>query len=70
MPIKLKDITFYTPGEVAKIMSLHPITVRNMMRLGQLPAHKFGGRWYISEDKLAAVISGEIDTNPKTAGDK
>ena len=70
MPIKLKDVTFYTPDEVGKIVNLHAVTMRNMMRLGRLPGHKFGGRWYISEDKLAAIISGEINTNPKTDGAK
>ena len=51
---------FYTPEEVGEIMGLHPVTVRNMFRSGQLPGHKFGGKWYISQDKLTAAISGEI----------
>lgn len=65
--IKIGNRTFYTPEEVGEIMGLHPVTVRNMFRSGQLPGHKFGGKWYISEDKLTAAIAGEIEPPaPKT----
>jgi len=50
---------FYTPEEVGEILGLHPVTIRNQMRLGQLPGHKFGGRWYISEERLTAAFTGD-----------
>lgn len=59
MAIKIGPKTFYTPGEVGEILHLNAVTVRNLMRAGRLPAHKFGGRWYISEDKLSAAFSGD-----------
>lgn len=59
MAIKIGPKTFYTPGEVGEILGIHAVTVRNLMRAGRLPAHKFGGRWYISEDKLSAAFDGE-----------
>jgi len=62
MAIKIGPKTFYTPGEVGEILGIHAVTVRNLMRAGRLPAHKFGGRWYISEDKLSAAFSGDWQT--------
>jgi len=59
MPIVIGKNKFYSPVEVGELLGLHPVTVRNRMRSGELLAHKFGGRWYISEEKLAAALDGE-----------
>ena len=66
MPIIIGITKYLSAEEVAEILHLNPITVRNKMRTGQLPGHKFGGRWYISEDQLAqAFIAGDAQTkNP------
>jgi len=65
MAIKIGPKTFYTPGEVGEILGIHAVTVRNLMRAGRLPAHKFGGRWFISEDQLAqAFAAGDQQTKP------
>lgn len=59
MPIIIGITKYLSAEEVAEILHLNPITVRNKMRTGQLPGHKFGGRWYISEEHLAqAFIAG------------
>jgi len=65
MPIVIKETKFFSAGEVGKILKLNAVTIRNKMRMGQLPAHKFGGRWFISEDQLAqAFAAGDQQTKP------
>lgn len=56
MPIVLADSKFFTVEEVGEIFGLHPVTIRNMMRLKRIPARKFGGRWYISEANLQQAL--------------
>jgi excisionase family DNA binding protein len=40
-----KKIEFYTAEEVAKVLRLHPYTVRRLCREKKVPAFKFGGQW-------------------------
>lgn len=38
--------------EAAKRMGLHPAHVRRLVREGEIPAHKVGARWLVSESAL------------------
>ncbi len=40
-----KQVKFYTAEEIAKILRLHPYTVRRLSREKKIPAFKFGGQW-------------------------
>jgi len=65
MAVIIGTTKYFSAEEVAEILHLNPITVRNKMRMGQLPGHKFGGRWYISEEQLAqAFAAGDQQTKP------
>ena len=40
-----EKIEFYTAEEVAKVLRLHPYTIRRLCREKKVPAFKFGGQW-------------------------
>ena len=48
----MKTIETLTPGEVAKILKLHPFTVTRLAREGKIPAFKVGGVWRVRKDQF------------------
>jgi excisionase family DNA binding protein len=42
-----KDVRF-----AAKRLSIHPESVKRLIRLGKLPARKFANKWFIHKDVL------------------
>lgn len=60
--VKLETTTAYTVQEVAERIHRTPVTVRNYIREGRLRAQKVGNTWYITEETLTELITGE---NPK-----
>lgn len=44
----------------SKILKVHPETVKRLIREGKLPATKFGNKWIIERDLLAA-FAGSYD---------
>jgi len=57
----MKTIETFTPGEVAKILKLHPFTVTRLAREGKIPAFKVGGVWRVRKDQFERWI--ETRTN-------
>jgi len=47
-----KKIDFYTAEEVAKVLRLHPYTVRRLCREKKVPAFKFGGQWRFNKEEI------------------
>ena len=47
-----KKINFYTAEEVAKVLRLHPYTVRRLCREKKVPAFKFGGQWRFRKSEI------------------
>ncbi|MCL0094452.1 helix-turn-helix domain-containing protein [Dehalococcoidales bacterium] len=45
---------FISVLEAAKILRVHPETVRRLCRQGDLPPQRFGNTWFIDRDKLWA----------------
>jgi excisionase family DNA binding protein len=43
--------------EAAKVLKVHPETVKRLIRDGKLPATKFGNKWLVEKDRLA-VFAG------------
>ena len=54
--ILVMDIRFYTPQEVADMLRLRVQTVYEYIRMGKLPAARFGNRYRISEDDIKEFI--------------
>jgi len=47
-----EKIEFYTAEEVAKVLRLHPYTVRRLCREKKVPAFKFGGQWRFNAEAI------------------
>jgi excisionase family DNA binding protein len=47
-----------SPDEVAKLLELNRHTVYRLLRDGELPGSRIGGRWFVSTEALAARIRG------------
>jgi excisionase family DNA binding protein len=55
-----------TAEEAAKRLKMHPVTVRRMLRDGQLPGRKVGARqWRVSTAALKAYMSAGEKAEPK-----
>ena len=52
-----KKIKFYTAEEVAKVLRLHPYTVRRLCREKKVPAFKFGGQWRFDKEKINTLVN-------------
>ena len=55
-----EKIKYYTVDEVAKVLRLHPYTVRRLCREKRVPAFKFGGQWRFRKDDI-----GKWSNNPE-----
>ena len=53
-----KDVTVFTPVEVAEIMAVKETTVLKWLRGGILPGFKAGRLWRISESHLSEFMKG------------
>ena len=53
-----ENVEFYTVDEVAKVLKLHPYTVRRLCREKRVPAFKFGGQWRFRKDEINAWSKG------------
>ena len=47
-----KQAKFYTAEEIAKVLRLHPYTIRRLSREKKIPAFKFGGQWRYRKDEI------------------
>ena len=47
-----KQAKFYTAEEIAKVLKLHPYTIRRLSREKKIPAFKFGGQWRYRKDEI------------------
>ena len=46
----------YTVDDVAKIVKMHPRTIRRYIEKGQIRAERIGGSWRISEEALSGMF--------------
>ncbi len=49
------------PHEIAKFLKLTPPSIRRLIRAGELPSVKIGGRLYIVKDMLEQKIKEKFD---------
>ena len=52
----MEKMTLYSPEEVAQMLGVTPNAVRGWLRVGTLPAFKFGKVWRIKETDLEAFV--------------
>ena len=51
---------FYSVGEIARILGLHPKTVQRFIREGKLKARKIGRAWRVSRAGFVEYAHGEL----------
>ncbi len=56
-----ENVEFYTVDEVAKVLRLHPYTVRRLCREKRVPAFKFGGQWRFGKTEIEQWRKGQIN---------
>lgn len=58
-----KATPIMTVDEVAKYLSLHPLTVRRLARDGEIPAFKIGRQWRVKKALLERWIAEQSAMN-------
>jgi excisionase family DNA binding protein len=53
------DNDIFTVDQVARMLDLHPKTVRRFIREGKLNARKVGGQWRITRQDIEACMGGQ-----------
>ena len=59
MPIKFNDSKLYSVRELAKILPITPLTIREYIRKGKIKGRKIGKNWYVTKENLEAFLEGE-----------
>jgi excisionase family DNA binding protein len=55
----MEEPEYLTPEQAARLLQLHPKTVRRLLNEGKLPGQRIGGRhWRISAAALKKFIEG------------
>jgi excisionase family DNA binding protein len=54
---------YYTANDAARVLKVHPETVKRLCRQGDLPADKLHNTWLIRKDVLD-VFSGTYNSRP------
>ena len=59
-----KETEFYTVKEVAALLRVHPVSVGDWLRAGELRGVAFGGRtgWRIEAEDLEAFVASKTNT--------
>lgn len=57
---------FYTVDALAEKMGVSERTVRAKINKGEIPAWKWGGRWYVIKSELIDAIRSNGKSNGKT----
>lgn len=50
---------YLTVAQVARVLQLHPETVKELLRKNQLPGRKVGKQWRVSQTALEEFIRGK-----------
>ena len=52
MPITIEDTTLYSVPEVAQMLNVTTVSIRNYIKRGYLNGQKVMGRWVLTEEQL------------------
>ena len=52
MPTTIKDVTLYSVVDLAHMLNVTTVSIRNYIKQGHLNGQKIMGRWFVSEEEL------------------
>ena len=52
MPTTIKDVTLYSVVDLAEMLNVTTVSIRNYIKQGHLQGQKIMGRWFVSEEAL------------------
>lgn len=53
---EIEGVKLYTIQEVARVMGVHPNTIRNWIGHGDIPARRIGRSVYIAQDAIERIL--------------
>ncbi|MBA7579098.1 hypothetical protein ES708_20965 [subsurface metagenome] len=56
---RIRNISFFTTNQLAKILDLSMLTTRRYLREGKIRGVKIGQRWFISNRNLDRFLKGD-----------
>jgi excisionase family DNA binding protein len=60
----------YNVAQAGKELRLAPITVRRLIRAGNIPYHKLGGKYFLTPEDLTAYLEAAAVPARKPAGEQ
>ena len=55
-----------TPDEVATVTPFTRQTIQRMLRRGEIPGTKWGGRWFVNVPRLSLMLDGNLVPGPSS----
>ncbi len=52
MPATIENVTLYSVPELAHMLNVTTVSIRNYIRQGYLKGEKLTGRWFVSEQEV------------------
>jgi len=59
MPEAIVKDALYSVEDLADLLRIKPTAVRQLIRLGKIPAAKIGRRWYVRGSNLLAIVPSQ-----------
>ena len=56
MPATIENITLYSVPELADMLNVTTVSIRNYIKQGHLKGQKLTGRWFVSEVDVKAFF--------------
>ena len=52
MPATIQNVTLYSVPELASMLNVTTVSIRNYIKQGHLKGQKMTGRWFVAEDDV------------------
>ena len=56
MPATIENVTLYSVPELANMLNVTTVSIRNYIKQGHLKGQKMTGRWFVSEVDVKAFF--------------
>jgi predicted site-specific integrase-resolvase len=57
MPATIENVTLYSVPELADMLNVTTVSIRNYIKQGHLKGQKMTGRWFVSEVDVKAFFA-------------